>query len=803
MRITLHTENFSGAPAHPAFRARFLASLFCAAVLLLAPESFGQNTRLTTPRRATKSSSRQVLSSSISLPAMMRIVRAEDERRWDADLLALLTDKSALVRRRAALAAGRIGDERAVASLSSLLRGDADANVKAMAAFALGETESAAGADALIESLRASTSSTTSEVRARAIEALGKIAAALPKTEEARSRILGNEILEALANESSRAAQPDRAVLLAGLTAVLRARPANAGSRIAAFLSSTDARVRADAANTLARLRAKDATDQLRKLLQQDGDAVVRANAARALGAAEDQAAFDALANKSVNDADERVRVSAIRALGSLKDARAATVLVPRADSLLALYRTARAGGDSHPQQANELLEIATTLGRVLDKTNDARALAFLRGMREAENFRAPEIEIAFAHIAPTAYIRERPFTELADEQLRFKILKDWRAVSGLSQGLAELAKLTNADSGNSAVGLQVEAQTILRSWLDDADTSAVAVPDVLRALATFKPNDLTEELRRHLNDKDVMVRAAAAELLGDAATTTTTTASATAATAATAAASNETNARSLAASLPIAMRDEMNDAALAILDALAKQKTNFANDAIKIALASPDHLLRRRAVALLKANNAGDYSARIGTVATGNTIADYTRALARSSKIARAFVTTDKGSFTLDLLPNDAPLTVDSFVQLARRGFFDNTDFHRVVPNFVIQGGDRTRGDGNGGPGYQIRCEINEAAYDRGAVGMALSGKDTGGSQWFVTHSPQPHLDGGYTVFGRVIQGMDVVDRIARGDRIRRITITEGNEARSAFSNAKTAPVVKSTATRRKRTAP
>ncbi len=730
---------------------------------------------------------------------MMRIVRAEDERRWDANLLALLTDKSALVRRRAALAAGRIGDERAVASLSSLLRGDADANVKAMAAFALGETESAAGADVLIESLHASTSSTTSEVRARAIEALGKIAAALPKTEEARSRILGDAILEALASESSRAAQPDRAVLLAGLTAVLRARPANAGSRIAAFLFSADARIRADAANTLARLRAKDATDQLRKLVQQDGDAVVRANAARALGAAEDQAAFDVLANKSVNDADERVRVSAIRALGSLKDRRAATVLVPRADSLLALYRTARAGGISHPQQANELLEIAATLGHVLDKTNDARALTFLRALREAENFRAPEIEIAFAHIAPTAYIRERPFTELADEQLRSKILKDWRAVSGLSQGLAELAKLTNADSGNSVVGLQVEARTILRSWLDDADTSAVAVPDVLRALANFKSGDLGEELRRRLNDKDVMVRATAAELFGDAATTTTTTT--TAATAA--AASNETNARSLAASLPIAMRDEMNDAALAILDALAKQKTNFANDAIKMALLSPDHLLRRRAVALLKANNAGDYSARIGTVGTTNTIADYTRALARSGKLVRALVATDKGSFTLDLLPNDAPLTVDSFVQLARRGFFDITDFHRVVPNFVIQGGDRTRGDGNGGPGYQIRCEINEAAYDRGAVGMALSGKDTGGSQWFVTHSPQPHLDGGYTVFGRVIQGMDVVDRIARGDRIRRITITEGNEARSAFSNAKTAPVVKSTATRRKRTAP
>src|SRR5436190_5770302 len=83
-------------------------------------------------------------------------------------------------------------------------------------------------------------------------------------------------------------------------------------------------------------------------------------------------------------------------------------------------------------------------------------------------------------------------------------------------------------------------------------------------------------------------------------------------------------------------------------------------------------------------------------------------------------------------------------------------------------------RGDQNGGPGYAIRCEINQWPYDRGAVGMALSGKDTGGSQWFVTHSPQPHLDGGYTVFGHVISGMDVVDNIVRGDTLRSITISE-----------------------------
>jgi len=158
------------------------------------------------------------------------------------------------------------------------------------------------------------------------------------------------------------------------------------------------------------------------------------------------------------------------------------------------------------------------------------------------------------------------------------------------------------------------------------------------------------------------------------------------------------------------------------------------------------------------------------------NTDTDYRRTLARKNGSVRAVVTTQKGSFTIDLLPEDAPLTVDNFVKLARANYFNGLEVHRVVPNFVMQDGD-PRGDGNGGPGWSIRCEINMVPYERGAVGMALSGKDTGGSQWFVTHSPQPHLDGGYTVFGRVNEiGMKVVDQIVRGDKIISVRLVEGN---------------------------
>ncbi|MGH7730033.1 MAG: HEAT repeat domain-containing protein, partial [Candidatus Eiseniibacteriota bacterium] len=117
------------------------------------------------------------------------------------------------------------------------------------------------------------------------------------------------------------------------------------------------------------------------------------------------------------------------------------------------------------------------------------------------------------------------------------------------------------------------------------------------------------------------------------------------------------------------------------------------------------------------------------------------------------------------------APQTVKNFIRLAERGYFDGLAVHRVVPNFVIQDGDPT-GTGSGGPGYTIRCEYNRLRYEPGRVGMALSGKDTGGSQWFITHSPQPHLNGRYTIFARVVRGMDVVARIVQGDRVTKVEI-------------------------------
>lgn len=143
----------------------------------------------------------------------------------------------------------------------------------------------------------------------------------------------------------------------------------------------------------------------------------------------------------------------------------------------------------------------------------------------------------------------------------------------------------------------------------------------------------------------------------------------------------------------------------------------------------------------------------------------------ALAGRAARATIVTERGPITVTLYGADTPLTVWNFATLARRGFYDGLRFHRVVPAFVAQDGD-PRGDGEGGPPYTIRDELTPLPYARGAVGMALSGPDTGGSQYFLTLTPQPHLDGHYTVFGIVAGGAHAMDALREGDLIRRITI-------------------------------
>ena len=140
-----------------------------------------------------------------------------------------------------------------------------------------------------------------------------------------------------------------------------------------------------------------------------------------------------------------------------------------------------------------------------------------------------------------------------------------------------------------------------------------------------------------------------------------------------------------------------------------------------------------------------------------------------------KAIIEMDRGTITIELFEKEAPGTVANFTKLISEGFYDGLSFHRVIPGFVAQGG-CPNGNGTGGPGYTIPCETagNPKKHVRGALSMAHRGPNTGGSQFFIVYEPQPHLDGLHTVFGQVIDGMDLVDDIVPGDRMNKVTVIE-----------------------------
>jgi cyclophilin family peptidyl-prolyl cis-trans isomerase len=198
---------------------------------------------------------------------------------------------------------------------------------------------------------------------------------------------------------------------------------------------------------------------------------------------------------------------------------------------------------------------------------------------------------------------------------------------------------------------------------------------------------------------------------------------------------------------------------------------------ALRSALNDRERNARIAAARLLRVAGVRDVPENPGPVEVVTTRQTYEMAAAARKDRVIAVLETTRGEIEIELFMEDAPLTAANFIWLAKRGFYDGLTFMRVVPNFVIQGGD-PRNDQEGGPGYSIRCEINLRPFERGSIGMALAGKDTGGSQFFITMSAQPHLDGNYTCFGRVVSGMQAVDHMVPGDRIVRVRIEEDTTA-------------------------
>ncbi|MGB5015243.1 MAG: peptidylprolyl isomerase [Pyrinomonadaceae bacterium] len=706
----------------------------------------------------------------VPLVTAVQILKAEDARRYDSVLEGLLKSPNFAVRERAALAAGRIGDKRAVPALAALFEDTKNqGRVWTAAVFALGEIESADGGEAVLDVLKAESgySKRDKDVLSRAVEAAGKIVAANAK--DANLNDLKSAIVRVMDDEL-KSGVPISQVVVYGLTAILRTRPDGGDVVVAKFLDSTDARVRGDALNTLTRLRSKQRLDVIRGLLRRDPDAVVRANAARVLGAAEDKEALPLLLDYAVNGDDLRVRVACIRSLAAIKDASVADKLIERGNALLELRGRSKF---RKPVENGELLEVMAALGRLLQGTENTKAITFLRHFRAVDGLASPETEIAFARIAPKAYVAE-------DAEPIFTYT-DPNAAAAYGQGMAEIASLKNDDLNAQAGEQLTRFVSGMATGVKAKDQAKMlrAMPDLTRSLAALKPDNLDQVLRGQLANDDVFIRASAAELLGERPLT-------------------KENFAALEKAFTVSLLKDKyyNDAMLAILDALAKLDKKAATGSLLMALNSRDYLVRKKVFELLddkelektspglpmmvkfarekKQDQVQPYVSAFGTKQGQllNSDLDYRRALSRKNGSVKAVLTTEKGAFTIVFVPEEAPLTVDNWVKLARSGYFNGLEVHRVVPNFVMQDGD-PRGDGNGGPGWSIRCEINWRGFDRGVVGMALSGKDTGGSQWFVTHSPQPHLDGGYTVFGRVDEtGMKVVDNIVRGDKILKVTV-------------------------------
>jgi cyclophilin family peptidyl-prolyl cis-trans isomerase len=307
-----------------------------------------------------------------------------------------------------------------------------------------------------------------------------------------------------------------------------------------------------------------------------------------------------------------------------------------------------------------------------------------------------------------------------------------------------------------AALGSLPEGQGFARLSAMAGDSDVRVVPAVLAGLAASKAPGAAALIRARLTAPDFMARAAAAQALV------------------------EIKATDAAADLRTAYAASAADSAYvaraAMLGALVQLDPAGSRPLLDEALKDKDWAVRVRAADLLRDQKVTEGVAAAMRPATAGEAVDspaWTATVAPPYS-PRAFIETDKGVVEIELAVLDAPLTSRNFMSLARKGFYDGVAFHRIVPDFVVQGGD-PRGDGEGGPGYTIRDELNQRPYLRGTVGMALDWRDTGGSQFFITHSPAPHLDARYTVFGHVVSGMEVVDQLRPWDVIRRVRIRDG----------------------------
>jgi cyclophilin family peptidyl-prolyl cis-trans isomerase/HEAT repeat protein len=625
------------------------------------------------------------------------------------DLIALLSDPDPRLRRRAALAIGRVGLADGVKPLSGSLA-DSDPEVRQTAAFGLGLIGDVSASAALVPALM----DTAIPVRGRAAEALGLIGAtdAAAAVGKLAADYVRHPVVAAMKpDDETWPAPPEAEAFKLALFALVRL---GAWDALASAVIDGDRTASQwwPVAYALQRINDPRAQMVLRQLASSPGK-YTAAFALRGLGRLKDPTAGPVIVRAIDGKQSMEVTVAAIRAAGELRVTDAVDPIV-------------RIAADSNADP-NLRLEAVKALGTL-------RAAAGLAVVQDYVTDPWPAMRIAAiqsaAAIDPETFVIVLASLE-ADAH--------WTVRSAMADVLTTLPAEIATER--------------LREMLADDDKRVQQA--VLRAMARVKVPDLPELLRARVSEPDFGVRTVVAELLGEL--------------------KPAEGAEALRDMYKRALPDLAYDARAAAIAALAEYGSAEATETLKAALADREWAVRVRAAELLDKLEPGvDHRAAMRP-APGTPPAPYTDpTLLAPATSPHVFIETGKGNIEFELAVIDAPQTTRNFINLARKGFFNGLAIHRVVPNFVVQDGD-ARGDGSGGPGFTIRDELNDRPFLRGTVGMALSWKDTGGSQFFITHSPQPHLDAKYTVFGHVVVGMDVVDRIQQGDVIQRVRVWDG----------------------------
>jgi HEAT repeat protein/cyclophilin family peptidyl-prolyl cis-trans isomerase len=640
------------------------------------------------------------------------------------DLLPLLTDSEARIRRRAALAVGRVGLREGVAPLVKMLS-DTDPEVRQMAAFALGLIGDKSARDPLVNAL----ADQSPLVQGSAAEALGLI------DDATAAEAIGRMIAQ-IVQSGVLAPAPTRSDSSATAQAAAAADDMRRDTPEAAFRLGVFALVRLKAYDQLAGA-----------ILDPTGEPRVRTwPVAFALERLENPAALRALLSLT-KEPDPYTRAFAVKGLGALKSRAAAPTLLPLLSS-----------GDRAV-----VIETVRALGRIGDSSAAAPLLKLVQAADTEPHLRLEAISALGGFRNALAPGTIDTLLDLLTDKNPSVRAASLRSVSSLDpDGFITVLSGLDPDSHWSVRatladvlgGLTPEAALPrLTSMLSDTDQRVV--PHVLASLVKLKARDIAATLLDKLKADDPVVRMAAANGIGEL--------------------KPPNGPPALEQAYRFGDRDTTYIARAAALAALAKYG-DAAKTTLADALQDKDWAVRRRAAALLaELDPTTDAARQIRPAPTTLPRETYEAGRLVDPKVStEVYVDTDRGTIQIELAVLDAPLTVENFVTLARKGFFDGLSIHRVVPDFVVQDGD-PRGDGEGGPGYTIRDELSERPYLRGTVGMALDWADTGGSQFFITHSPQPHLDAKYTVFGRVIAGMEIVDQIQQWDVIRRVRVWDG----------------------------